>query len=148
MIDPPPSMMKRGFPLVLLILAVLAACTPARLTVQDAWARPAASGGPGAVYFVIDNPTTQGDALLSARSEAAEAVELHISSMDSSGVMSMHPQHEVGVPARGTLEFQPGGYHVMLINLLQDLNPGDSFQLELEFRNAGTVLLEVPVRAP
>jgi hypothetical protein len=37
------------------------------------------------------------------------------------------------------------GYHVMLIGLHRDLRDGDQFQLELDFEQAGMVMLTVPV---
>ena len=73
------------------------------------------------------------------------------SSMDTNlagGVMMMVQQENVRVGAQSQLEFTPGGLHVMLIGLDQDLNPGDTFQVTLNFEKAGRITLDVPVREP
>jgi len=143
-------MKKVSFLLACLLAVALAACGagPGGLAVEGAWARPGEAGGTSAVYFTLNNPTDEDDVLLRAESEAAEHVELHRSMEDHEGVMSMHPEHQVDVPGRSQLAFEPGGLHVMLINLQQDLDPGDSLTLTLQFQNAGEVTLTVPVREP
>jgi copper(I)-binding protein len=75
-------------------------------------------------------------------------VEIHLSKMDSAGVMTMERQDLIVIPANEELEFSPGGLHVMLISLLRDLAPGDSFPLTLNFQNAGDITVEVEVRQP
>lgn len=130
-------------------LLALAACAPAsggNLQVNDVWARPGLAGGNSAAYFVIENATGGDDTLLSASSDIAEAVELHMTSMQD-GAMQMMPQENVPVPA-GKTEFKPGGLHVMLIGLKRDLNPGDTFSLTLNFENAGEMSLDITVSQP
>jgi copper(I)-binding protein len=57
-------------------------------------------------------------------------------------------QDYVEVPAGADLSFAPGGYHVMLMGLKQELKPGDSFPLMLTFEKAGQVTLQVAVKTP
>lgn len=71
-----------------------------------------------------------------------------MSMMDAIGVMPMQQQESVSVPARGKVEFKPCGLHVILINLTQDMQVGDTNTLTLIFENAGSVEIQVPVRAP
>ena len=47
------------------------------------------AGGTARCYFVIDNPITQCDELLSASKEVAGAAEFYRSVMDTNEVMSM-----------------------------------------------------------
>jgi copper(I)-binding protein len=142
-------------PLACLLALALSACgsgSEARasreLKVEQAWARPAAAGGNSAVYFVVNNPTGQEEILLSASSAAAESTELHMSMEGHEGTMSMQPQDSLAVPAGSRLEFQPGGLHVMLVNLAEALEPEDTIPLSLHFQNAGEIQLIVPVREP
>lgn len=142
-------MFKVRFLVVFLaLIAILVACAPAdgRLQVSDIWARPGLASGNSAVYFAITNETAGADTLLSASSAVAGAVELHMTSMQD-GNMQMTHQQEVPVPT-GKTEFKPGGLHIMLIGLNQDLNPGDMFSLALDFATAGEIQLEVPVSEP
>jgi hypothetical protein len=131
--------------LSLLFVLSLAACQPGVLTVEEAWGRPGAAGDTSGVFFTIDNPSAE-DTLLSAVSDVAAAVEIHQTVMDGD-IMRMEMQDSVVVPAGG-LEFKPGGLHVMLIGLRQDLNPGDRFSLTLNFEQAGPIVLDVEVRQP
>lgn len=133
-----------------IILGVWSAGCQSRpaLSVMQAWARPAASGENSAVYFVIDNPTADDDALLAASTEVAAQVELHMSMMSEGSTMTMHPQELVNVPAKSRVEFKPGGLHVMLIGLKQELKVGDRFTLRLKFQRAGEIAVDVEVKQP
>jgi copper(I)-binding protein len=133
---------------ILIAVSLLAGCSPKSLSVENVWSRPANQGGSGAVYFVIDNPTSQPDLLLSASSDIAENVELHMSMMQEDSTMTMVHQDSVPIPANGTVEFKPGGLHVMLLNLSRDLTRGDQFQITLNFQNAGDIVLDAEVREP
>jgi periplasmic copper chaperone A len=126
-----------------------AACQPGgdELTVSDAWARPGLAGGSSAVYFQISNFTGRDEVLLAASSETARQVELHITSLEG-GHASMHHQPAVPIPAGKVVSFEPGGLHVMLIELTRDLLPRDTLNLFLEFRNAGRVNLVVSILEP
>ena len=135
--------------LTLVLTSLLVACGSANdqtLHVNDVWARPALADGNSAVYFVIENGTAQADTLLSASSDVANAVELHMTKMED-GNMQMMPQSEVPVPS-GETKFEPGGLHVMLIGLKQNLKPGDSFTVTLDFATAGEMPLAVTVQEP
>lgn len=164
--------MKTRFLLIMvLIAAVLSACagsSNAQLEVQDAWVRAVSTMGAeeGAMqsegegemememggvntgaFMIIRNTGGAADRLVAADSDVAEAVEVHLSEMVE-GVMTMHPVDGVDVPAGGQAELKPGSYHVMLINVNRDLNPGDTVQISLEFEQSGTVNVEAEVRAP
>jgi copper(I)-binding protein len=131
---------------LLIATLLLSACSPAgTLSVGDAWARPAQAGDNSAAYFIIQNPTGQEDLLLGASSAVAEHVEIHRSAMSADNTMSMHPQENVPVPANGQVAFEPGGLHVMLIQLTDDLEEGATFPLRLQFQSAGEIILEVNV---
>jgi len=115
------------------------------LQVKDAWARPGLAGGNSGAFFVIDNPGAA-DTLLSASSDVANAVELHKTVMED-GVMQMIQQNSVPVP-KGETAFAPGGLHVMLIGLNNDLPVGDSFDVTLNFEAAGEQTITVEVKEP
>lgn len=143
-------MMFKKQSLFLLLVILLAACQPAKITtgvvdVKNIWARPAANGDNGAIYFMIENGTAQDDALLAVQSDVAATVELHMSTMEGDH-MSMHQQDTVTVPAGEAVEFAPGGLHVMLIGLTRELKAGDTFDVNLEFENAGEKLVTVTVQ--
>ena len=139
------------FAAAVLAAGLLGGCTnqggASGLSVDGAWARPGLTGGSSAVYFVINN---QGDAdtLLSAASDTAGMAELHISKMDADGTMTMERQDSVPIPAGEEVLFEPGGLHVMLMNLTGDLKPDDKINLTLTFKDAGEYEVTATVREP
>jgi periplasmic copper chaperone A len=137
----------KSFLFPFMISFFLGACqgSPGALSVEDAWARPGGTGSNSAVYFRIDNPTNREDTLLGASSAAAEQVEIHLSMMGADETMAMHPQESVPIPGRSQVTFEPGGLHVMLVDLQRDLLEGDQIDLILQFQEAGEVTLRVPV---
>ena len=143
-------MKSRALFLALLLPALFASrCgTRGEFKVMDAWARPAASGENGAAYFIISNATNTEDRLLSINTDVASAAEVHMSMGDANGVMSMQMQEAVAIPAGESVDFKPGGLHVMLVNLTRDLKPGETITLTLNFKETGNVVVEVPVKEP
>lgn len=147
-------------------LALLAGLTPLvagppavaqapAIRLEGAWARQApamhgghgahGSAGNGAVYGTLRNTGRERDALVAAASDAAATVELHETANDG-GVMRMRPLPRFEVPAGGALELKPGGRHIMLLGLRQDLRPGASVRVTLTFERQGPATIEVPVR--
>ncbi|HEX6035358.1 MAG TPA: DUF6174 domain-containing protein [Anaerolineales bacterium] len=111
--------------------------------VRDVWARPAAQGDNGAVYFVIRS--WQADEIVGGSSDVAEAVEIHESTM-SGDVMEMHHSPSIPLRAGEKVSFEPGGLHIMLVRLKQDLKTGDEFEITLHFRNHEDAKLRAVVR--
>jgi periplasmic copper chaperone A len=145
--------------LVLVATMGLVACEPrgehdgeagGGLVVEDAWVRPARNAGTGnvhsAAYFTLRNRSRQDVRLSSVEAEVAEAVEIH-ESIDDAGVVRMRPVATVEVPARGSVAFQPGGLHVMLLRLRHDLVDGDSLRLSLVFEDGARVEVPAVVRS-
>lgn len=69
------------------------------------------------------------------------------------GEMTMTMQELEGglpLPADETVTLQPGGYHVMLLDLAEPLEVGDEIELTLQFENADdmTMTVEVAESAP
>lgn len=151
--------------LLLPVIVVLSACGAAEgagLRVEEAWARPAMAGGDmqgamgqgmaapgtGAVFMRLVNDGPQADRLLAGQTDVAAVVEIHETVMEGE-VMKMQMLPEgLEIPARGEVALRPGGYHVMLIGVRDDLEIGQRFELDLQFERAGTVTVEVEVRQP
>jgi copper(I)-binding protein len=94
----------------------------------------------------IQNSGAEDDVLLGGESDVANVVEIH-EMADVDGVMEMRPLAEgLTIPAGGDETLEPGGYHLMLIGLRQDLTNGKTFDLTLHFEKAGDVTVPVTVR--
>jgi len=141
-----------------LVVASLAACGGGggSITVEGAWARNSpAMAGAGAAYMVIRNGGSAADALVGARSPVAAVGEIHQTvtmgspmpgASGGGGMMGMVPVERIEVPAGGSVELKPGGYHIMLIQLKQELRVGDRIDITLKFGNAGEITVKAEVR--
>jgi copper(I)-binding protein len=127
-------------------VAALTACAPkAELSAQDAWVRlPAVAGQPGAAYFTIRGGAAQ-DTLLAVSTPVALKAEMHESMKGDHGMMAMAPLKDVAVPARGKLDFAPGGRHVMLFSIGPAVKAGQKVPLTLSFASGKTLRLEAKV---
>ncbi len=115
--------------------------------VMEPWSRPSPMvAGNGAVYMTLMNEGRQADALISAESDVAEVVEIHQTTMVDD-VMKMSPVEKIEVPANGSSKLEPGGYHVMLINLKQELTPGETIELTLNFENSEPMTIQADIQA-
>ena len=124
----------------------------ATIVAEGAWARAATrltdgAGGTSAVYLTLKNVGPDHDRLVGASSEVASLTEIHRSTMEA-GVMRMLPAGTVDVPAGATVTLAPGGLHVMLIDLHQDLTAGDHLAITLHLERAGDVTVDAEIRAP
>jgi copper(I)-binding protein len=141
--------MKKKFFSLILTSLLLTACgmnMPKEVMAADAWARSGMKDGNSAAYMLIQNGTDVDDELIGASSDAAQAVEIHLSQMKADGTMEMIQQQSVAIPAGKALELKPGSYHVMLIGLTRDLKAGDEITLTLKFKNRADLTLTVPVK--
>jgi copper(I)-binding protein len=62
------------------------------------------------------------------------------------GTMTMREIEAIELPAGATVSLQPGGFHVMLMDLAAPLETGDSFDVTLVFAEAGEQRITVEVR--
>jgi len=127
------------------LAAVAAPSAAPALHVIDVWSRATAPGATvGVVYFTVVNPG-DADVLTRIESPSAERAEMH-STATVNGMMEMRPVESVDVPAGGRVVFEPGGLHVMLIDLKRPLVEGERVPLTLIFRGAGKMPLQATVR--
>ncbi|HSJ46939.1 MAG TPA: copper chaperone PCu(A)C [Euzebyales bacterium] len=129
--------------IVLLLAACSGAASGGEISVTDAHV-PVPAGANGAAYMTLTNDGDADDTLVRVSTDVAETVGLHETSTQD-GSMSMQEVDGIDIPAGGDAVLEPGGLHVMLIGVTQDLAEGDTLDLTLTFDNAGeqTVSAEV-----
>jgi copper(I)-binding protein len=112
----------------------------AAISVENAWARATPKGAQVAAgYLTIKNDGEDPDRLVSAEAAFAGRTEIHLMRM-SDGVMQMRPvSGGVAIPAKGTLKLEPGGYHLMFMELAAPLTEGAAVSGALTFERAGRV---------
>ncbi|HWK51284.1 MAG TPA: copper chaperone PCu(A)C [Steroidobacter sp.] len=114
------------------------------VTIERAWARATPPGLViGAAYAVITNRGAA-DRLLAVETSASKRVEIH-STKDVEGRMQMRQLATLDLPAGGAVAFEPGGLHLMLVDLQQPLQAGTTLSLTFVFEKAGRVTIEANV---
>ncbi len=114
-----------------------------------AWARTSpASAEAGAAYMTLTNTTDSDVELVGASVPASVAAvtEVHETSMAEGGMMSMQPVTSLTVPADGSVELAPGGYHIMMLQLAGPLVAGDDVPITLSFADGDEVQVIAEVR--
>jgi periplasmic copper chaperone A len=114
--------------------SLFAGVAHADITVTDAWVRATVAQQTATGAFMRIS-TTEDTTLVAASSPATPLVEVHEMTMKG-GVMRMRKVDAVAVPAGETVELKPGGFHVMLLDLKQPVNEGDTVALKLVFRDS------------
>ena len=129
-----------------LVLALIAAPSLAQVAVSDAWVRGTVPGQKATGAFMrLTSPTDA--ALVSASSPVAGIVEIHEMAMEG-GVMKMRAVPKLPLPAGKPVELKPGGYHVMLMDLKQQLKEGDTVPVTLAFTDKDGKKVTQEVKAP
>ena len=117
------------------------------MVVENPWARESAGMTRSAgAFLTLRNTGKSADQLVSVASPVAGTTMLH-ETVRGAGMMKMRHVPHIDIGPGETVALQPGGLHVMLMKLGQPLLADTTFPLTLTFKNAGSVTIQVPVRA-
>lgn len=132
---------------LLLSLLGMSLHVSAQTVVDDAWVRATVAGQPSTGAFMHITSSTDSK-LVEVRSPVARTVQIHESKMQND-VMSMQPVAAVALPAGKSVAIEPEGYHVMLIDLVNQVKAGDQVPLTLivEDSKGAKELIEVKAEA-
>lgn len=116
------------------------------VTITDAWVK-AAESGMSAAFGTLENTSGHDITLVSAESPASTMLELHETVENDSGEMVMQ-QKEGGfvIPAGGSVALEPGGNHIMLMDLVSPLVAGEEATFTLTFSDDSTYEFTAPVK--
>jgi len=111
---------------------------------------PAVKGNPGAGYFDIsyDDAGSDRPAMIRGVHVAGAGSAMLHSSREMAGTMHMEEVMQLPVENGGSVSFAPGGYHVMAMNLDENLAPGDTTEFTVTFVGGDKVSFPAEVRAP
>ena len=115
------------------------------ISLSEPWFRFITPMVPAAGYFTLSNSTAAPEILVGASSAACGSLMLH-QSVTKNGVEQMIMVPKVVVPAHGTLQFAPGGYHLMCMSPGAAMRAGQSVPVTLQFEGGGTLSADFPVR--
>ena len=115
-------------------------------TVDGAWARTSPMEATmGAVYLNITS--TLDDALVGASvsTDIAAMTQVHETLMNADGTMGMQEIASIPMTANTPLELAPGGYHIMLMQLVKPLTVGETVSVTLTFASGETTTVDAIV---
>jgi len=121
--------------------------TARSVQVTEAWIRWLPGDLPAAGYLTVNNPGPAAAVLLGAVSAQFADVSLHRNEMHQ-GSMQMLPVDRLEIPAHTTLRFELQGYHLMLMQAMQPIKPGDHVTISLRFANTPPMPVVFEVRKP
>lgn len=122
--------------------------TEGELIVVDAFARAAIPGSSNsAAYMVVLNGLDNEVTLTNVDTTAASA-DLHETVRDENDLLRMKPYPEgIEIPARSALIFEPGGKHIMLVDLQAPFDAGSEIEMTFHFDGTNDQTLIVPVKS-
>ncbi|MFE1398241.1 copper chaperone PCu(A)C [Nocardiopsis dassonvillei] len=116
-------------------------------SVTDPWIKAVtAEEGMTGVFGVLANGSGEEITVVSADYDAAGMVELH--EVVSEGTDATMREKEGGfpIPAEGSTTLEPGGDHIMLMELTEDLQPGAEATVTVEFSDGSTTEFTAAVK--
>ena len=121
----------------------------AQVTVTGPWVRGTVAGQMATGAF-MQLKSAKDARLVEARSPVAGVVEIHEMALVDN-IMRMRAVPALDLPAGRAVELKPGGYHVMLMDLKQQVKEGEVVPVSLVIESGGrreTIEVKASVRAP
>jgi periplasmic copper chaperone A len=113
---------------------------------DDQWAN-SADTGMAAVFGTFTNAGGHDAVIVSGESPAAARVEIHEVVHEAGASMTMRPKEGgIVVPAGGAAELEPGGDHLMLMDLSGPLQPGADVSITVTFEDGSTLPITAQIR--
>ena len=113
------------------------------IRITHPWAR-ATTTEVTAVYLKIANKGVEADRLLRVMTDIGRA-EIHESKTEG-GVAKMRHVDALVIPSKREVSLQPGGMHIMFMDLKKPLTEGFGIPMTLVFEKAGEVHIDVLVQ--
>ncbi len=101
---------------------------------------------PSAGYFTVEGGEQPVD-LVAVTADLAQRVEMH-ESVKENGMMMMKPLRSVPVPAKGEMDFAPGGKHLMIWNINPAAIEAGRLPMVFIFTNQDRILFDLKIRKP
>jgi copper(I)-binding protein len=129
----------------LLSAAAGAANSDVGVQATDAWIRWLPADIPSGAYLTLTNSGSTPRVLVSAVSPDFGEVSFHLTHT-ADGMSEMSAVGALTISPRSRLQFAPGGYHIMLMQPLRTLHPGDHVPITLQFADGSSLQVSFAVR--
>jgi copper(I)-binding protein len=134
--------------LIVLLSSFVSGALFAEIIVTDATVRLLPPGVPNtAAYFSIQNHSDTSQILISATADFATKAEIH-NHILVNDMMSMQQQSEVVIQPGESVQFAPGGLHIMIFGLKTPLREGQSVEISLQTKGGESISITAKVARP
>jgi periplasmic copper chaperone A len=130
--------------IIILLLSFVNLLAP-QIKIENAWMRTANKGMNAALYFDIKNLTSKDYELVDVSSDIAKVVQIHETFKQGEN-LGMRKVESITIKSKTTFHLAPGGFHVMVIRLKENLKPGDKKEFTLTFKNHGEIKIIAVVK--
>ena len=100
----------------------------------------------GAGYFVISNKNSDPVILKKVIAEFGKAI-LHKTDVDIKGVAKMKHLESIAVPGNGFLKLEPGGIHIMFMNISIEFDESRKYPVTLVFEEKGSLDIDLKLKS-
>ena len=138
-------MMKRILAAIAITLAG-AALAQAPVKVEGAWVRSTVPGQQGTTAF-MKLTSQQQLQVVGVSSPVAGTADLHEMKREGD-LMTMRPIKKLDLPAGRTVALTPSGYHLMLQDLKQQLQPGTTVPITLVLQDGNGAQTKLELKLP
>lgn len=136
------------FAAALLFSGGLLAAAADQVEVHQPYVRLAPPNAPAAgAFMVIRNTGSKDVKVVKADNPASRVTELH-THLNEAGVMKMRQVPAIEIKAGGEAKLQPGGLHIMLIDLKAPMQEGDNIAITLGFDDGSSKQVDAKVMRP
>lgn len=136
------------FAAALLFSGGLLAAAADQVEVHQPYVRLAPPNAPAAgAFMVIRNTGSKDVKVVKADNPASRVTELH-THLNEAGVMKMRQVPAIEIKAGGEAKLQPGGLHIMLIELKAPMQEGDNIAITLGFDDGSSKQVDAKVMRP
>lgn len=143
--------MKKLSLLIAAALVLTGCAQTADLTIENYWVKSSemsVEGGMTAVFGKLTNNTDKDITLVGGSSAAANLVEIHEMAMIDGEMKMQMIEGGLVIPAGQSVVLEPGGNHIMLMDLTSAIEAGSEISVTLDLEGAEDITLEGVVAKP
>ena len=100
----------------------------------------------GAGYLVISNKNSDPVILKKVTADFGKAM-LHKTDVDKKGVAKMKHLESIAVPGNGLLKLEPGGTHIMFMNISIEFDESRKYPVTLVFEEQGSLDIDLKLKS-
>lgn len=144
--------MRRIALALLITVPLLAGCSQAEpIEVSDIWVKSSemsTQGGMTAVYGTLTNNSGSDITLVGGMTSVAGVVEVHEMAMVGGEMKMQQIEGGLIIPAGQSIVLEPGGNHLMLMMLTEDITAGEEISVTFDFDGAEDLTVSGVIAKP